>query len=377
MTDAPPPKPRTSTRNLDDLRGHLTEWLGDRLGGSAAPTVSDLIVPEANGMSSETFLFDVTYRPTGQSGRPVTLPCVGRMAPDLDDDPVFPSYDLPAQAAAMREVADRTDAPVPVVHFSEPDASVLGAPFLVMGRVDGRVPPDVMPYTFEGWLLDAEPADRRALQDATVRCLAQVHRITPDGIDPRLTANYEPDGSALRRHVEATRAYVEWVAAGRTLPLIERSLDWLEANWPSHESPPALSWGDARIGNVIYDGFEPVALLDWEMVGIAPPEVDLGWIVFLHRFFQDLAEQLGLPGIPDLLRLADVRETYAAASGSEPADLEWFVVSAAVRHAAVMTRVGERMALVAGTAVPDDLDELVMHRAALAGLLDGTDQATR
>jgi hypothetical protein len=35
------------------------------------------------------------------------------------------------------------------------------------------------------------------------------------------------------------------------------------------------------------------------------------------------------------------------------------------------------MALVAGTAVPDDLDELVMHRAALAGLLDGTYQATR
>jgi aminoglycoside phosphotransferase (APT) family kinase protein len=376
MTDAPAPKPRTSTRNLDDLRGQLTDWLGDRLGDGASPTVSDLVVPEANGMSSETFLFDVTYQPKGEPGQTVTLPCVGRMAPDLDDDPVFPSYDLPAQAAAMRVVAARTDAPVPEVYFSEPDPSVLGAPFLVMGRVEGRVPPDVMPYTFEGWLLEAEPNDQRALQDATVRCLAQVHRIAPDGIDPLLTATYEAGGSALRRHVEETRAYVDWVAAGRTLPLVERSLDWLEANWPSSESPPALSWGDARIGNVIYDGFTPVALLDWEMVGIAPPEVDLGWIVFLHRFFQDLAEQLGLPGIPDLLRLDDVRETYAAASGREPADLMWFVVYAAVRHAAVMTRVGERMALVAGTALPDDLDELVMHRAALAGLLEGSYQAT-
>ena len=150
MSDASAPKPRTSTRDLGELRGRLTDWLVERLGEGAAPTVSDLVVPEANGMSSETFLFDVTYQAhqhDGDARRTVTLPCVGRMAPDLDDRPVFPTYDLPAQAAAMREVAVRTDAPVPVVHFSEPDATVLGAPFLVMGRVNGRVPPDVRPYT--------------------------------------------------------------------------------------------------------------------------------------------------------------------------------------------------------------------------------------
>ena len=41
---------------------------------------------------------------------------------------------------------------------------------------------------------------------------------------------------------------------------------------------------------------EVVAVLDWEMAAVAPPEVDLGWMCYLHLFFQDLAVQLGAPG---------------------------------------------------------------------------------
>ena len=60
-----------------------------------------------------------------------------------------------------------------------------------------------------------------------------------------------------------------------------------------------VSWGDARIGNIIYRDFEPVAVLDWEMAGLGPPALDLGWMIYLHRFFQDLAEQMGMKGMPE------------------------------------------------------------------------------
>ena len=56
------------------------------------------------------------------------------------------------------------------------------------------------------------------------------------------------------------RAYYEWVAAdGLRSPLLERTFDALEARWPRHEGRAVLSWGDARIGNVLYSGFEPEA----------------------------------------------------------------------------------------------------------------------
>ena len=51
--------------------------------------------------------------------------------------------------------------------------------------------------------------------------------------------------------------------------------------------------GDARIGNVLYEGFTPVAVLDWEMAALGPRGLDLGWLVFLHAFFQMIARAAG------------------------------------------------------------------------------------
>ena len=101
----------------------------------------------------------------------------------------------------------------------------------------------------------------------------------------------QPGDTALRRHVNHWKAYTDWVADGREVSLLDDAAAWLEANWPAaaDRRPPALSWGDARIGNVLYDGFDPVAVLDWEMATIAPVEVDLGWMAFLHTFFHDIA----------------------------------------------------------------------------------------
>ena len=56
-----------------------------------------------------------------------------------------------------------------------------------------------------------------------------------------------------------------------------------------------LNWGDARIGNMLYVDFEPVAVLDWEMATVGPREVDLAWMIFLDTFFDDLAERFEMP----------------------------------------------------------------------------------
>jgi len=363
-------RPVVSTRDPEDLRTRLQDWVAGRLGPEADPVVSSLQTPERNGMSSETVLFDLEVTADARRG---TIPYVARLAPEASAVPVFPTYDFDKQFRVMQLVARLTDVPVPSAPWFEPDPAAVGSPFFVMERVEGEVPPDVMPYNFgDSWLYDAAPEDQRRLQDASVATLAALHAIEVDAVDVSFLELDRGEPTPLRRHVADQWDYYKWVSADRPQSVIERGFAWLHEHWPDDEGPTVLSWGDSRIGNVLYRDFTPVAVLDWEMAGLAPREMDLAWMVFLHRFFEDLAEQLGLPGMPQFLRLADVAATYEAASGHTPRNLEFFMMYAALRHGIVMSRVQQRSVHFGEAEMPDDPNDLIMHRATLEAMLDGT-----
>ena len=332
--------------------------------------MSQLMVPESNGMSSETLLFDVTW---DDDGRRRSRRCAARLSPDPQAAPVFPVYDLGRQFRVMRLVAERSSVPVPETLWIEPEQSAIGAPFFVMARVDGQVPPDVMPYPFGSWLSEAAPADQRRLQDSSVQTLAAIHDAEVSAEDIAFLELDQAGDTALRRHVAHTAAYYEWVVAdGARSPLIERAFAWLDNHWPADATGGGISWGDARIGNMMFRDFEPVAVLDWEMAATGPREIDLGWFAFLHRFLDDIALQAGLPGMPGFMRLDDVAGTYAEASGYEPRHLDFFTIYAAVRHAVVMSRVARRQVLFGEMEMPADPDDMIMHRSTLEEMLAGT-----
>ncbi|MEU7162479.1 phosphotransferase family protein [Streptomyces chrestomyceticus] len=359
------PRPRTSTRDPGELTRRLSAWLATRLPGARAVSAT---VPASNGMSSETLLFDIDHP------RPPVRSCALRLAADPAAYTVFPTYDMARQYRTLRLVAERTDVPVPRTLWLEEDPEPLGAPFFVMERVEGRVPPDVMPYTYEGsWLYAATEAERAELEAGTVSVLARIHDQVPVGEAGFLAL--PGSGSALRRHVAAQRAYYAWVVAGREpSPLIERGFAWLADHWPAETGEAdetVLTWGDARIGNIVYDGFTPAAVLDWEMAVPGPRELDLGWLIYLHRFFQDLAESGGQRGLPGLLRRDRVEERYARLTGHTPRAMDFHTLYAALRHAVVMLRVAYRQVHFGEAPVPADPDALIMHRAALEAMIEG------
>ena len=150
-------------------------------------------------------------------------------------------------------------------------------------------------------------------------------------------------------------------------PLLDECFAWLSDNLPTDTSRDALSWGDGRIGNMMFRDNQVVAVLDWEMAAVAPPEVDLGWMCYLHLFFQDLAVQLGVPGLPDMFRPSEVRATYAEAAGHPVGDLTWHIAYAAMRHGVIMRRVTERSIFFGEAERPADMDDLIMHRSTLVG----------
>lgn len=353
-------RPSESRRDPEWLRERLDRWIKTKAGPDAQVTAVD--VPSANGMSSETLV--VSARIDGADEALVV-----RVAPMLDSDPVFASYDLDGQFELIRHVAEHTDVPVPRLWWSEPDPTPLGAPFFVMSRVDGEVPPDVMPYTFGSWVTEGTEEQRRKLVTESVGVLARIHAAPLPTVGVPVV---EPRRDPLRAHIDRLREFYRWASNGRAgAPLIERGFGWVEDHLPA-PSESVLSWGDARIGNIMYDDFSPVAVLDWEMATIGPRELDVAWMIFIHRFFQDLTELAGLEGLPDFLTRDEVAAEYERQTGHTPADLDFHTLYAALIHAVIMYRINCRAIHFGQASEPDDPDDMILHRATLEAMMAGT-----
>jgi len=358
-----------SSRDPERMRGALERWLESTIGRGCRAEVPEIGATTSNGMSSDTILFRAEWTEDGTS-RSEAL--VARVAPDEHDVPVFPSYDLARQFDVIRLVGELTSVPVPRTWWLESSSAPLGSPFFVMERIHGDVPPDVMPYTFgDNWLFDASRSEQQRLQESTVGVLAELHSI--DHAEERFgfLAFDNAGDTPMRRHAEHTRAWYEFAHEGHRSALIEQGFAWLDDHWPKHEGAPVVSWGDSRIGNVMYRGFEPVAVLDWEMAGLGPRELDLAWLVNAHCVFEHLAAGFELPGMPEFLRLDDVARRYESLTGYTPRDLEFYMTYAAVEWAIVFLRTGLRAVHFGERDMPEDIHDLMHHRGLLEQMLAG------
>ncbi|GAT15464.1 phosphotransferase family protein [Mycolicibacterium thermoresistibile] len=362
-----------SARDLSTLPGALARWLATVQPGSD-PRVQVHSGIDANGMSSETIVLSVDWRRRdgGRAEQRAPERYVARVAPAATDVPVFDSYRLDHQFEVMRLVSELTDVPVPRVRWLEPTGSVLGTPFFLMDHVEGVVPPDVMPYTFgDNWFYDAPAERQRELQDRTVEVLAKLHSIP----QPEQTFGFlsgDAGRTALEQNLNRLKSWYDFAVPdiGRS-PLVERALAWLDDHLPTDVAAgdPVLAWGDARIGNVLYSDFRPVAVLDWEMATLGPRELDVAWMIFAHMVFQELTGLAGLPGMPDFMREDDVRARYRELTALDLGDLHWFYVYSGVIWCCVFMRTGARRVHFGEIERPDDVESLFYHASLLRRLI--------
>lgn len=359
-----------SSRDITTLPTVIARWLSTVLPGGVTPEVTVESGVDTNGMSSETIMLSGRWE---ENGAAVHERWVARVTPTVEDVRVFPTYRLDHQFDVMKRVGELTDVPVPRVRWMEPTGDVLGTPFFLMDRVDGVVPPDVMPYTFgNNWFADASVEQQRQLQDSTVEVLAKLHSIP----NPEQEFAYLDEGrsgeTALHRHFDWVQSWYDLAVPdiGRS-PLLDRTIAWLEANWPADVAAgeTVLCWGDSRIGNVLYRDFSPAAVLDWEMVTLGPRELDVSWVIFAHLVFGELSGLAGLPGLPQVLREDDVRATYQQLTGAELGDLHWFYVYAGLMWAIVFMRTGTRRVHFGEMEKPDDVESLFYHAGLMKKLI--------
>jgi aminoglycoside phosphotransferase (APT) family kinase protein len=309
------------------------------------PRHSDIEIPAPTrpsaGLSSETFLVDVRWTEDGQAHDEAL---VLRMAPSGDG--LFPSYELAEQALVQQQLAALSPLPVPAPVAMERDEQWMGGPFLLMARLPGRVLLDHPPFLTQGWLHDAPPAQQQQLQQAFIDVLATIHRLDWRGLGLETLARGRAcEPPFLVGELAWWAAYLEW--AGESPPIVSEAMAWCVAHRPVHEPAPSLLWGDARFGNVLFDGaFYPVGVLDWEMASIGPAELDVGWFVVMH----ELSVETAGADLPGFLNATQLISDYQQRLGRELHDLLWYEAFALVRGAAIMVRVAH---LLAGLGVDD------------------------
>jgi aminoglycoside phosphotransferase (APT) family kinase protein len=322
-------------RDLDAARASLSQWIAAQIPAARGFELSELTAPQSSGFSNETLLADARFE---RGGVPELLRLVIRIQPTGFQ--IFPEYDMRLQFRTMQLLA-KTDVPVPPMYWiEEDDRAVLGAPFYVMGRVDGRVPSDNPPYNAAGWLSECSDAEVEAIWWGGLECLAKIARLDYRAAGFGFLERPQLGATPLDQHLAYYRKYHDWAARGKAQPTIDAAWQWLIANRPTGE-PTGLVWGDARIGNILFDGTRPAAVLDWEMVTLGSPEVDLGWTLFLDRYH---SEGVGVPRLRGFPSRAATVERFEVLSGHRVVQLHYHEVFAGYRFAVIMLRLAQQAA---------------------------------
>jgi aminoglycoside phosphotransferase (APT) family kinase protein len=327
------------------VEAHVGPWLAEHVGLSA-PISYELI---AGGRSN------LTYRVTDATGRNVVLrrPPAHHVLPTAHD-----------MAREHRVISALHPTSVPV---AEPlglctDPAVTGAPFYVMEFVEGHVLRD--PRAAEALL--AQDARKRT-GPALAEVLAALHAVDPAGAG--LGELGRREGYIARQLDRWHRQFDETQIDGRErVTAIDKLYDWLRERIPDQVGA-SIVHGDYRLDNTVLSSTgEVAAVLDWEICTLGDPLADVG---LLMVYWSEPGDPFSALGTSPTLAAGfasrqDVLDTYAAISGRNVSDLDFYVAFGYWKLACILQGVMCRYEAGAAAGDRSGTETFGMHIAALA-----------
>jgi len=338
--------PELTDRDPVQLASVLTQWLASKLPEGSDPEVLEADAPGSNGFSNETILVKARWNEGGES---VERKLVFRVHPTRHT--LFLEADFSLQYRVMKALQGQPGVPVPNLRWFEDDPATFGVPFFVMDHVEGQIPADNLPYTMEGWLLESTPEQQAELWWSGIETLASIHKIDYEAVGLGSLAEGTHGEPGLEHQMNYYRAFLDWASQGRPQPTTEAIWEWLVENRPEETGSLVLSWGDGRIGNIIWSDHQAAAVLDWEMASVGQPELDLGWWLYFDRQF---SEGLGVPRPAGFPSHEETIARYEELLGRSVRDLLWYQVFSGFRFAVIMCRLSDL--LVGSGVLPEDSD---------------------
>ncbi len=227
---------------------------------------------------------------------------------------------------------------------------------MIMDRIEGQVPPDNPSYNAGGFLFDASPEQRRTLWRDGLDILAKLARLDVAQLPQIVTIR--PGVSGLEENLRHWTDSMMWACDSEPSKLLRRTSDWLWENKPSR-TDTGLSWGDARIGNMIFRDWKCVAVLDWETITLAGPRLDLAHWLMMDDYS---AEGLGFERLAGLGTREDTVRLWEDLTGRRADQLDWHEVLAAFRLSVVMIRYGKLWAAAGRPGIIDAAGETLLSQ---------------
>ena len=322
----------------------VTPWLAERIEGLEPPLAFTQI---AGGHSN------LTYRFIDQKGSAYVLrrPPLGHVLES--------AHDMGREHRIVSALAGSGVPVAPTYGFCE-DPEVNGAPFYVMGFVDGSV------------LHDAQAAEvlpeseREALGLNVIDVLAALHNLDPDEVGLGTLGRKE---AYLERQLK--RWNKQWEASKtHEIPEMEECSRRLAEQMPE-QIGAAIVHGDYRLGNMMVGDGRIQAVLDWELCTLGDPLADVGYLLnswILPGETEEAVTPTAIGGFPSREALC---ERYEAATGRNLDGINYYRAFSHWRLAAIGQGVYKRY-LVGAMGENRDMDldayKLSVHTRAEAAL---------
>ncbi|MEJ2088501.1 MAG: phosphotransferase family protein [Gammaproteobacteria bacterium] len=286
----------------------VTTWLTERIEGLAPPLTFSLI---AGGHSN------LTYRFVDSGGRSFVLrrPPLGHVLES--------AHDMGREHRIISALADSEVPVAPTFGYCD-DPDVNGAPFYVMGYVEGLVLHDANVAKRLG------EADRRALGLDVIRVLAALHAIDPDAVGL---------GDLGRKEAYLERQLRRWTKqweASKTheIPEMDETLRRLSEGMPE-QIGATIVHGDYRLGNMLVDDCRIQAVLDWELCTLGDPLADVGYLLNSWIEPGDGQEPVGPTSVGGFPTREEICERYTAATGRDLSEINYYRAFSHWRLAAI------------------------------------------
>ena len=298
--------------------GKLAEWFEANVAGFEGPIRYSKF---KGGQSNPTYRIDTPNQAYVLRRQPF-----GKLLPS--------AHAVDREYTAMHALRP-TGFPVPETYGLCEDPEVIGAMFFVMGLADGR-------SLWNGALPGVAPEHRRAIYDAMIDTMADLHTTDPPAIG--LGEFGKPSDYCARQIARWSKQYK--LSETEHNPQMERLIEWLPANIPpQHES--SVVHGDYRLDNLIFekDTDRVLVVLDWELSTLGDPIADFSYLMLnWHNPADGRAGLLGLDfaelGIPTQ---EEAVERYVARTGYPVPPMDWYFAYNLFRLAGIMQGIKKRV----------------------------------
>jgi hypothetical protein len=289
----------------------VSAWLASNIPGAVAPFTFDLI---AGGRSN------LTFRVTGADGTRYVLrrPPLGHV--------LATAHDMAREFRIIAAVGT-TSVPVPPALCLCTDTDVNGAPFYVMGFVDGVV----LDSADKAAVMT--PELKRAASHHLIDVLADLHAVDVDAVGLGDLAKRE---GYVERQVK--RWSTQWEnSKTRELPAIDEVARRLRERIPVQQGV-SIAHGDYRFGNCLTDVHQGriAAVLDWELCTLGDPLADVGYVGVYWYDGDDSKLRANDPtsggGFPPY---SELLERYATRTGRDLSDIDYYVAFGCWRLAVI------------------------------------------